>query len=273
MRACAPFGVDDPMLAAGMVRQQAELAATAHLQRQLEKAEGEEASVRIDLEGLLDQTGIEGPEITTRVAALEEAVAGARRRDLARGRARSRDEVEAELSRLEAQARREHRPEWGANIEPDDSEEPDPRELTRRRATAAQAYETAAGLVPDVEHLADRRAAVERRVLVLESSSLDGEATIGQSLDIEDVQRQLLARLTTARKGAGEESLPVLLDEPLLRIRGDHKWELLDLVERVADKTQVVYLTDDHDVVLWARRRAAGGSLALLEPVSELESA
>jgi hypothetical protein len=272
MRACAPFGVDDPMMAAGMVRQQAELAATAHLQRQLEKAEAEEAEVRDELEALLDQSGIERTGIAGRVAALEEAFAGARRRDQARTRARSREEVEAELGRLEAQVRAEHRPEWGAAVEPDDSEEPDVSELQRRRAVAAQAYETATGLVPDVEHLADRKAAVERRVNVL-VSSIDGEPAMGGSVDLDDVQRQLIARLTTARKGVGAEALPALLDEPLVRVRGDHKWELLDLIERVADKTQIVYLTDDHDVVLWARRRAAGGSLVLLEPVSELESA
>jgi hypothetical protein len=255
-----------------MVRQQAELAATAHLQRQLEQAEVAEGAIHNDLEGLLDQAGIDGPDIASRVAAFQEAVAGASRRDQARGHARRREEVEAELSRLEAQARREHRPEWGTNVEPDDSEEPDVSELTRRRQVAAQAYETASTLVPDVEHLADRKAAVDRRVSILESSMEDGISS-GPYVDTDDVQRQLLARLTAARKGAGDETLPVLLDEPLVRIRGDRKWELLDLLDRVADKTQVVYLTDDHDVVLWARRRSAGGSLALLEPVGELESA
>ena len=137
---------------------------------------------------------------------------------------------------------------------------------------AAQAWETAIGLVPDVEHLADRKSAVERRVHVLESS-IDGEPSLGNSTDVEDVRRQLIARLTAARKGAGDEALPVLIDDALMRVRGEQKWELLDLVERVADKTQIVYLTDDHDVVVWARRRAGGSSLALLEPVNELETA
>ena len=273
MRACAPYGVDDPTLAAGMVRQQAELAATAQLQHQLEKAEAEEALARDELEAILVQTGIDGPDIASRVAALEDAVAGARRRDQARTRSRSREEIEAELSRLEALVRRERRPEWGANVEPDDSEEPDVTELQRRRAVAAQAYETAIDLVPDVEHLIDRKAAVERRVHVLETS-IDGDLGSGDAgIDMEDVRRQLIARLTEARKGAGEETLPVLIDEALVRVRGDFKWDLLDLLDRVADKTQIVYLTDDHDVVLWARRRAGGGSLMLLEPVNEMETA
>jgi hypothetical protein len=268
LRSCAPFGIDDPSLAAGMVRQQAELAATAHLQRQLETAEADEAELRNELEALIAQTGVQGADLASQVAALEDAVAGARRRDQARVKARKRDEVEAELSRLEAQARRLHRPEWGATVEPSDAEEPDVQALLRRRSVAAQTYETAETLVPDVEHLADRKAAVLRRVSVLESS-IEGAPSAGAMVDTEDVQRQLLARLTAARRPGAEEVLPVILDETLVRVRGERKWELLDLVERLADKTQIIYLTDDHDVVLWARRRSASGSLALLEPVAE----
>ncbi|MBV8162558.1 MAG: hypothetical protein JO265_16695 [Acidimicrobiia bacterium] len=278
MRACAPYGVDDPTLAAGMVRQQAELAAAAQLQRQLEDAEAEEAAARVEVEGVLDQSGVEGADVAARVAVLEQAVAGARRRDQARTNARSREEVEAELGRLEALARREHRPEWGAQVEPEDAEEPDPTELQRRRAVVSRAFDTAFALVPDVEHLSDRKSAVERRVHVLESSlendGVGGLGVGGQSgVDVEDVRRQLIGRMTEARKGAGAEVLPVILDETLVRVRGDQKWELLDLIERTADKTQIVYLTDDYDVVVWARRRAGGSTLALLEPVSELETA
>ena len=65
MRSCAPFGVDDLSIASGMVRQQAELAATAHLQRQLEQVEAEEGSVRTELEALLDQAGVDGFDIAT----------------------------------------------------------------------------------------------------------------------------------------------------------------------------------------------------------------
>ncbi len=271
MRACAPFGVDDPELAAGMVRQQAELAATAHLQRQLESAEAAEAELRDELETVLDQAGITGADVAARVTALNEAVKNARRRDQARANARPRDEIESELQRLEAQVRHEHRADWGSRVEPDDAPEPDVTDLRRRRAVASQAYDTAVGLVPDFEHLADRKAAVERRVNVLESSVEGGH--YASDIDVDDVRRQLIGRLTDARKGAGSEALPVLLDDPLLRVRGDAKWELLDLLDRVADKTQLVYLTDDYDVVQWARRRAGGGSLMLLEPVNELETA
>ena len=62
----------------------------------------------------------------------------------------------------------------------------------------------------------------------------------------------------------------MLLDEPFLRLRGESKWAMLDLVERLAEKTQMIYLTDDVDVVVWARRRSALGVLALLEPVADV---
>ena len=79
----------------------------------------------------------------------------------------------------------------------------------------------------------------------------------------------LLARLTSVRNaGPTREQLPLILDEPFLRIRGRRKWELLELVERLAAKAQLIYLSDDPDVVLWSRRRAAAGDLLLLEPVA-----
>ena len=200
---------------------------------------------------------------------LEDAQGQARRRDQARGTARGRDEVEAELARLEARVRQERRPEWGTSVVPSDTEEPDVADLVRRREVTLQAYETAVHLVPDVDLLADRHRAVERRVAVLEASVEPGLAADSRN-DADEVQRQLLAQVVAAR-GAGPtgDPLPVLLDEPFSRLRGEKKWEVLDLVERLADKTQIVYLTDDHDVVMWARRRAASGTLALLEPVAE----
>jgi hypothetical protein len=269
MRACAPFGVDDPAMAVGMVRHQVEMAVTARLQRELEQAEADEAAQRDELDVMLVQLGFTSGDLAARVAALEEAQGQARRRDQARGTARGREEVEAELARLEARVRQEHRPEWGTSVVPNDAEEPDVADLVRRRGVTAQAYETAARLLPDVDLLADRHRAVERRVAVLEAA-LEPGLTSDTRSDADEVQRQLLAQVVAAR-GAGPtgDPLPVLLDEPFCRLRGDKKWEILDLVERLADKTQIVYLTDDHDVVMWARRRAASGALALLEPVTE----
>src|SRR5206468_463627 len=120
LAACAPFGIEDPMLAVNMVRHQVGLGLTARLQRELEAAV------------------------------------------------------------------------------PDAAEEPDIDELRSRRQQTAKEYDAAYAAVPDIEHLADRRSAVERRVTVLEAAM--GESTAAAALaDTGDIERYLLARLTSVR--------------------------------------------------------------------------
>jgi hypothetical protein len=263
--ACAPYGVDDLELAADLVRHQVEIGITARLQRELEAAEAEEAALAAELNDLLTRLGFEGTDVTVRVGALDRALAAAVERERARAGARPAEVVEAELAELEARARREYQPEWGASVVPDDSAEPDIEALRRRRDEAARAYEVASRVVPDVERLADRRAAVERRVTVLEAALGDSPAAVALA-DPADIERYLLARITAVRgTGAQREPLPLILDDPFVRIRGERKGELLDLVERLAERAQIVYLSDDPDVQLWARRRVAAGSLLLLE--------
>ena len=62
--------------------------------------------------------------------------------------------------------------------------------------------------------------------------------------------------------------LPVLLDEVLLRVPAERKWDLLDLLYRLSERHQLVYLSDDAFVAAWARQ-CPGGSLMLLEPEPE----
>jgi uncharacterized protein YhaN len=69
-----------------------------------------------------------------------------------------------------------------------------------------------------------------------------------------------------ATRTARGELLPLLLDDPFSRLKGESKWEVLDALDRLGERAQLLYLTDDPDVVLWARRRAGDGSLRLLEP-------
>ena len=42
---------------------------------------------------------------------------------------------------------------------------------------------------------------------------------------------------------------------------------ILDMLERVSEKRQLIYLTNDPDVMTWARRRAASGTIGLLAAV------
>jgi uncharacterized protein YhaN len=267
MEACAPYGVDDPKIAANMVRHQVEIGRTARLQRELEAAESAAASTESAITTLLGDLGFADGDIDARVGALDVALTAAKERSSARTAARPRDVVEAELADLEARARREHRPEWGSSVVPDDAEDLDIDELRSRRDATGRAYDTASRVVPDIDRLADRRAAVERRVSVLETQARIDHFIDGDGSTLADIEKYLLARISAVRStGNGKESLPLILDEPFVNIRGGDKWELLDLVERLSKSAQVVYFSNDPDVQMWARRRAGTDSLLLLEP-------
>ena len=267
MEACAPYGVDDPKIAANMVRHQVEIGRTARLQRELEAAESDEATASIAIDELMTRLGFVEGDSDARIASLEVAFTAARERELARTDARPRDVVEARLAELEERARREYQQEWGSSVAPDPSEEPDIDELRAQREATARAYETSSRIVPDVERLADRRSAVERRVSVLEGQLGESAQSLPMG-DVADIKTNLVARLSSVRSVAdGGEALPVILDETFLQVRGEVKWEILDLVERLAQGAQIVYLSNDPDVQLWARRRAGSNALMLLEPV------
>ena len=114
--------------------------------------------------------------------------------------------------------------------------------------------------------LADRREALERRLSVLGSGALADTA-----LDLAELQQVLLGRLAAARRvGPYGESITVVFDEPFERIHGERKWGILDVLEKLSASVQLVYLTDDVDVLVWARRRATRGSVSLLEPTSDV---
>ncbi|MEY2433742.1 MAG: hypothetical protein QOC92_3467, partial [Acidimicrobiaceae bacterium] len=121
--------------------------------------------------------------------------------------------------------------------------------------------------VVDLEQLADRHSAMERRVAALEAK-LENEHPESTIAQVADVQQYLLAHLTkSAHCGLNDECLPVVLDEPFLRIAADRKWELLDMLRRLGENTQLIYLTDDPFVSAWARRRASAGLITLMEPI------
>jgi hypothetical protein len=108
---------------------------------------------------------------------------------------------------------------------------------------------------------------MERRVMSLEArhGGMDPDA-VGA---IADVQQFLLAHLTKAsHAGPQGDSMPVVLDEVFARIPAERKWELLDMVQRLSEKTQLIYLTDDPYVGAWARRAASDGAISLLEPAA-----
>ena len=86
---------------------------------------------------------------------------------------------------------------------------------------------------------------------------------------VADIQQHLLGRLTqAATAGPHGDPLPAVLDEVFLRVPAERKWDLLDLLHRLSERHQLIYLSDDPFVAAWAAR-SAGGSLMLLEPEPE----
>lgn len=269
LQACQPFGVDDLSIAVRMVRHQAASAATARLQVALEKAEKEAEALGEKLDARLAELGFDEGDLEARIGGFDWALARAEERLRTRDHARPLAEVDAELAQLEARVRREARPEWDSKVSPADAEEPDDTELQRRRDDALAAYNSASRLVPDVQRILDRRAAVERRVAVLEGELDEGVAT--RRVSARELEPQLQARLAAARRpGSHDETIPLLLDEALLRCASEVKWGVLDMIERCSAQVQMVYLTDDPEVVTWARRRVGVDALSLLEPVAEI---
>jgi hypothetical protein len=265
---CRPFGIEHPTLAADLVRQLAEVARVARLQQTLEEAEDEEASARRGVEEPLVQMGLGDGDLASRVAVFEHGASGAEERVRYREANRPLSDVEREIERSEALVRSEWKPEYGSTFSAADAREPDPEALQSRRDMTAMAYHTATRLVPDVERIADRRAALERRVAALEAQH--GEAATPTKAKMVEIERELQHRLARLRHcGRSGEPLPLLMDECFVHLRPDVKWAMLDLVDRLSGHAQVVYMTDDADVAVWARRRAAAGTVTFLDPLKQ----
>ena len=268
LEACRPFGIEHTTLAVDLVRQLAEVGRVARLQQALEEAEANEADARGKVEGPLRQMGFEGDDLEGFVAAFQERATVADERVRHRNANRAMRDVDRDIERLEALVRANWKPEFGTRFTAADARDPDPDTLHARRDMTAMAFHTAMRLVPDVERIADRRAALERRVASLEAEF--GETTAPTKMKMTEIERELQHRLTKLRhSGRSGESLPLLMDECFVHLRPDAKWAMLDLVDRLSGHAQVVYMTDDADVNVWARRRAAAGTVTFLEPLKQ----
>lgn len=267
LRAVAPFAVEDATEAVEAVHERVAFGRAARLQAELDRAEAAEHALGADLDHRLDELGVAEADLRERVAGLEWAVQRAEEREAVRAQGRSRDAIEDDLIRLQNEARRLRRPEW-ASVTSSEADAPDQAGLEARRKELLAELERVRRLEQDAEHLADRHAALERRVAALESQPGDDGAAFAEQLA--DVQHELLAHLTNANHPVSDhEPVPVLLDEPFLRIPVERKWELLDMLLRLSERVQLVYLTDDPYVAAWGRRRATDGAILLLEPEPE----
>ena len=268
LEACRPFGIEHTTLAADLVRQLAEVARVARLQHDLETAENDERDARRVVEEPLHQLGFTDGDLAARLAMFDASATAADQRVRYRIANRALREIDREIERVDALVKSEWKPEFGTTFNANDAREPDPDMLQSRRDMTAMAYHTATRLVPDIERIADRRAALERRVSALESEH--GEAAMPSKTKAAEIERELQHRLAKLRHcGRSGETLPLLMDECFVHLRPDVKWSMLDLVDRLSGHAQVVYMTDDPDVAVWARRRAAAGTVTFLDPLKQ----
>jgi hypothetical protein len=271
--ACEPYHLAEEDLdradVAALVRERCRRGAAARAEEGLHQAEAVAQRSADRLLGRLVEVGFDDDDLAARLRAFEWEVARAGEREEARRRARPKAEVDADLARLTGLAGSLRQPDWDT-VTADEAATPDVEELEARRdvVTAALGGSQMTTEV-DLDRLADRQAAVARRVAALEARL----GTNGDPGAIADLQQGLLARLTAASQaGPGGDPVPVVLDEVLARVPPDRSWDLLDLVLRLAERHQVIYLTDDAFVAAWARQRALDGSITLLETDSGAET-
>jgi len=139
--------------------------------------------------------------------------------------------------------------------------------LVEERARAVTEAGAAGRGLPDIDRLADRREALSRRVAILETSAGTGPLLVAA----EEAEMVLLGRFAqTRRVGPEAEPVPVLVDNALTAFPRHEKWRLLDLLARLGEASQVVYLTDDEETLEWARSRSVNGGVSLLTPDPEV---
>ena len=241
------------------------LGAAARGHRAVADAEAEEEELARRLDELLAQVGIKDGPLDDRLAALAWSAGQAVEREATRHAARPRQEIQADLAALEVEVRRLERPEFGT-VRPAEADELDVGSLLAERQRVQAQLAVDEPMLAELDRVADRHAAMERRVAALVQANGAGDA---ESLaDLAELHQLVLAHLTTAAHvGPRGEPVPVLLDEPFVRVPAERKWELMDLLCRLGEKTQLLYVTDDPFVGAWARRRADAGAILLLEPV------
>ncbi|HEY3240579.1 MAG TPA: hypothetical protein VGL92_13495 [Acidimicrobiia bacterium] len=172
-------------------------------------------------------------------------------------------EVEAELSVTQAALAAFSRPDWDEHPLVSDTPLPDPEPLLEERARLFEEAYRIERALPDVGRLEEGHGVLTRRIAGLEAASRAGY----QLMAIEEAEMVLLGRVTQARQvGPRAEPIPLLVDDALAGYEREDKHDLLHLLARLAEATQVVYLTDDPVTLEWASARVEEGEALVVAP-------
>jgi hypothetical protein len=209
------------------------------------------------LDRLLTALGFTDGDLAGRLVRAVEAVDAARSRRLASEDVRPRSLVEAELLELATRLEQTRRSNWELS---DDPTEPpvDPDELVRIRQALSERIAGRRDL--DLGAVARRVGFATERVRSLEAelASLDAGPM--------SIRRRLADRVArSAWVGADEENLPILIDDAIADVEPGELFELLDMLVRLSERTQIVLLTGSATIGKWARREADHGMVTLLQ--------
>jgi len=140
-----------------------------------------------------------------------------------------------------------------------------------RRAYAD--WQAIAGDVPvdwAIDHYEEVTASARVRIDITSHATMAVPEHVVEDDTTTDLARVLIARLAELRGlGGGNESLPLILDDPFADLDRSAKPALLELLSHASGSPQLIYLTDDEDVASWARLEALTGALSIIEPDAE----
>jgi hypothetical protein len=209
-----------------------------------------------ELDDVLIGLGFDQGGLELRLDRVVDAIARARERQEPGAGRRTRTEVTAELRSLQIEVEATRRDHWAGNDPQQPPVAPDLLEEQRDEAVAA----VARSVRPDIT-------AAEQRLELMVERVAELERELGEGVDgPAPLHKRLIAKVArTMWQGGVEESVPIILDDPLAAVPADQRCDLLDMLVRLSDKTQVIYLTEDPVVARWARQRPHDGSLLLFE--------
>jgi hypothetical protein len=138
---------------------------------------------------------------------------------------------------------------------------------------AAAAWARLAGDIPATWAL-DHSDEISKAAAARRAIDLRAKATLAVDLDglgdgAGDPARVLVDRISEASHlGGGTESYPLILDDPFAAVDSASRPAVLELLSHAADSVQLIYLTDDPEVVSWARLESLTGALSIVEPTA-----
>lgn len=229
--------------------------------KKLAVLEQREAEAGRRLGDVLSHLGYETGDLESRLEGAIAAVTAAQRRQHAGGR--SRTDVVEEIAQLEAQVQADARPGWSDEAHPT-GPPTDPQQLANRLSELTEQIASAGK--PDLIQAGQCRDEAAEVVTNLEAR-LEELAKGPTSL-----QSRLISQLgRTTHAADHEEPVPIIVDEALVSIPVAERMDLLDLIVKLAERVQVIVLTEDPVVARWARDRAARAKVTLFEADLEPE--